>query len=277
MKKLLLLAAGALMSASSFGATWAVVGAYTEPNWNFDASVKFTGEGDNLSCTIEYLTNDFKIVDIDDSSWAIQYGTATPIEVNTEYTLDGKNGGDDPANIKFAGMIQGVKNATVKWNPTTFVMEVVAEAGDVVTGYPVLYATGSFNGWTAPGEDASMQATEVDGVYTVTIDLGSAEKTEFKLAGAGWSNEIAGGVEIGYEPVAVTKGGGNLTTTLQGVQTLVFNYDEMTMNFVNEAGVNSINNDEVKVVYNLQGVRVNPENLSNGLYIINGKKVLVRK
>lgn len=40
-------------------------------------------------------------------------------------------------------------------------------------------------------------------------------------------------------------------------------------------GINTVNNDAV--IYNLQGVRVNANNLGNGMYIVNGKKVMVKK
>lgn len=43
-------------------------------------------------------------------------------------------------------------------------------------------------------------------------------------------------------------------------------------------GVNSLNAvNEDAVIYNIQGVRVNSATLSNGLYVINGKKVIIRK
>lgn len=233
MKKLLLLAAGAFVAMSANATTWAVVGAYTNPNWNFEASTVLEGTGDVLSCEIAHLIGDFKIVDIDESSWAIQYGTDTPVELGQSYVLQGKDGGDDPANIKFAGNILAVNDATVTWNPTTFEMTVT---GTAETGFPTLYATGSFNSWTTPGDDADYICAEENGIYTVTIDLGDSGDVEFKLAGEGWSNEIAGGVTVLHEPVEVTKGGANLKTTLSGEQTLVFDYNEMTMYFEGEGG-----------------------------------------
>ena len=46
---------------------------------------------------------------------------------------------------------------------------------------------------------------------------------------------------------------------------------------VNSTKVTAIqNSNEVKSVYNLQGVKVDPNKLSNGIYIINGKKVIIR-
>lgn len=232
MKKLLLLAVGAMLAMSGSAAKWAVVGAYSNPNWNFEASTVFTGEGDNLTCTIDSLTNDFKIVDIDVNDWSVQYGTATPLEIGQPYVLQGKNGGADPANIKFAGLIQGVKNAHVSWNPSTYTLEINAAEADVVMGYPTLYVTGSFCDWNTPGEGNSVLMTETSGIYTATVDLGNSGNVEFKLAGAGWSNEIAGGATVSNDAaVKVTNGGGNLKTNLKGVQTLTFNYNTMSMTF----------------------------------------------
>ena len=264
MKKLLLFAAAAMMSTSAF-AQWAVVGAYSTPNWNFEASVKFTGEGNDLSCTIDYLTNDFKIVDITNDNWDVQYGTSTPLEINTPYTLDGKNGGADPSNMSFSGLIQGVKNATVKWNPSTFVMEIVASESDLVIEYPTLYLTGSFNNWATP-QDA-IASTREGSLYTFNVDLGDSGYVEFKVAGNNWSNEIAGGVEVGYEAVEVTKGGGNLITTLTGMKILKFDYDLMSMWFEEESGVESlVDMNAPAVYYNLQGVKV--ENPAKGIYVV---------
>lgn len=250
--------------------TWAVVGAYSDPSWNFEASSTFTGEGNNLTCQIENLITGFKIVDITNNNWDIQYGTSTPVEANKTYTLDAKNGGDDPANIEFAGMLQSIKNATIKWNPSTAEMEIVAAESDLVYGNPVYYVTGSFCDWAGPGSESTILMNEKEGIYTATFDLGSAEKTEFKIAGTGWSNEIAGGVEVNNNPVAVTKGGANLFTYLTGQQTLTFNYNTMMMTFGDptNVGVNTVEADDntAPVYYNMQGVRVmNPE---KGIYIV---------
>lgn len=234
MKKFLLSLAAVALSAMTASAQWAVVGAYTDPNWNFEASAKFTGEGDNLTCTISRLTNDFKIVDTSDATWAIQYGTATPIELGVEYTLNGKNGGDDPANIKFALPILAVKNATVSWNPTTHALKITAAEADIEKGMPTLFVTGNFNNlnWPTPGTAGSVATTQEDGVYTATFDLGTSGNVEFKLAGEGWSNEIAGGATITADAAAaVTQGGSNLKTTLTGQQTLTFNINTMLMTF----------------------------------------------
>lgn len=232
MKKLILFITAAFMAITASATKWAVVGAYSNPEWNFEASTVLEGTGNDLSCTISNLTNSFKIVDIDVTDWSVQYGTATLIEINTPYTLQAKNGGPDPANITFAGIIQAVKNATVKWNPSTATMEIIANESDLVKEYPTLYVTGGFCNWDKPGEGSSVLCTQSDGIYTATVNLGDSGNVEFKLAGNNWSNEIAGGVEVtADDAIEVTRGGDNLKTSLKGTQTLTFNYNTMMMTF----------------------------------------------
>ena len=269
MKKLLLVAAGAFMAFSA-NAQWAVVGSYTTPDWNFQASTQLKGDGDVLSCEIEYLTTSFKIVDITNDNWDTAYGLpkGETLDINTptELTL----GGD---NIFFTGALtQGVKNATVNWNPTTSTLEVVASENDLVVEYPTLYMTGGFNGWATPGTEGSVEGVEENGVYTFSVDLGSAEGVAFKVASANWATEYAGktdGVVIGTEPVEVQVGGKDLIAGLTGEQVLVFNFEDLTMYFESDDtdGVSSINNENAPAVYyNLQGVKVN--NPEKGIYIV---------
>lgn len=240
MKKLLLLSTAALLSASSYADTWALVGAQT--NWGYNQGMTFQGEGNELSLEVAELKNDFKIVPLNENgglNWDYLYSTDTPIEINKEYELTARDGGDDLANMTFDGLIQTVKNATLKWNPSTAIFEVVANQSDVVEALPTLYVTGSFCSWTDPGKDGSVLMTENNGIYTAQVNLGTSGNVEFKLAGEGWSNEIAGafaGIEItANEATLVQKGGSNLTTTLTGNQTITFNYNTMGMTFGEES------------------------------------------
>lgn len=231
MKKLFLTVAVAMMATTAFSAKWAVVGAYTNPNWNFEASTVLEGSGNELTCEIANLTPDFKIVDIENNNWDNQYGSSTPLVIGQPLELTGKNGGSDPSNITFANNVQVAKNAKVTFNESAKTL--LVESSDLVIAFPDLYVTGSFCGWTTPGDNAEYLAKHTDdGIYTVTFDLGDAAQTEFKLAGRGWSNEIAGGTDITADAAAsVTKGGSNLKTTLTGTQTLTFNINTMKMTF----------------------------------------------
>lgn len=66
--------------------------------------------------------------------------------------------------------------------------------------------------------------------------------------------------------------GGAVTITVNG------NTGDITIEAVNDVETSIYINhaDGEKIIYNLQGVRMSENNLSNGIYIINGKKVLVR-
>ena len=52
---------------------------------------------------------------------------------------------------------------------------------------------------------------------------------------------------------------------------------DMSFVIMDSAGVETVVDSVTgeTVIYNLNGVRVNPDNLTKGLYIINGKKVMV--
>ena len=41
-------------------------------------------------------------------------------------------------------------------------------------------------------------------------------------------------------------------------------------------GVNTVSSQNARAIYNLQGVRMNGKNLPAGMYIINGKSVMVK-
>lgn len=288
MKKFLLSVAAVAMTLPVFAAKWAVVGAYTDPNWNFDASTVLEGEGDELSCTIDKLIPGFKIVDVE-AGWDSQLGTSEGVVMDTPVVLEGKIDGKDAPNITFGDNILEVTNAKVTFVVSTSTLTIT---GEVKKGFPELYATGSFCSWNDPGtgDAVLMTVDEATGIYTGKLNLGESGKVEFKLAGKGWSNEICApedGVEVTADAaVAVTKGGKNLTTTLTGEQTLVFNINTMKMTFgdpaltTQEDGINNVavDNNAEAVYYNLQGVRVaNPQ---GGIFIVKRgnevSKVLVK-
>lgn len=286
MKKFLLSVAAVAMTLPVFAAKWAVVGSYTEPNWNFEASTLFEGDGDELTCTIDKLVSSFKIVDVE-VGWDSQLGTSTLVTIGTPVVLEGKIDGKDAPNINFGDNILAVNNAKVTFVVSTKTLTITSD--DVTKGYPELFVTGSFCSWDAPGTGASVKCTvdETTGIYTATLELGESGDVKFKVAGAGWSNEIAGGAEVTADAaVKVTLGGQDLSTTLTGEQTLTYNANTMMMTFGDPAltmvedGINNVvvENNAEAVYYNLQGVRVaNPQ---GGIFIVKRgnevSKVLVK-
>lgn len=78
MKKILLFCVAILAVTQIYAAEYAIVGSFTNPTWDFSASRSANGvlvEKDGKYVTeIENLTSGFKIVDIENNNWDIQYG-----------------------------------------------------------------------------------------------------------------------------------------------------------------------------------------------------------
>lgn len=86
--------------------------------------------------------------------------------------------------------------------------------------------------------------------------------------------QVAAGMTVGFR----IAGDASWNLEVGGTYTFVMDFNTMTLAITEGAGIDSIFNENgVDVIYNLQGVKVNRENMKNGLYIINGKKVMVRK
>ena len=76
--------------------------------------------------------------------------------------------------------------------------------------------------------------------------------------------------------IVVTANGEELTPAY-GVFTIDVNADTQFMVTTNTAdGVNTVSSQNARAIYNLQGVRMNGKNLPAGMYIINGKSVMVK-
>ena len=297
MKKLLLFAAGAMMAVSA-SAQWAVVGSYCD--WSFQKATTFSGEGEELSCEIEHFTTDFKIVDITNDNWDIQYGTATPIEIGKSYVLDGKNGGADPSNTFFAGNVIAVNNAVVKWNPTTFTLTVTGDAEEQVTDGSIIYLIGDPNGWNINDGSMTLKSISED-VYQGTFDLAAGNGIYFRFYTAlgNWAGDGAlpsvgplpndnTNVEVEFTDGVFNgtcqpgKGSWQLATWDGGDLTMKVNLKDWTVTFTvgsEDAGVESIIDANSPVeYYNLQGVKVN--NPQNGIFVVKQgnktNKVVVR-
>ena len=66
-------------------------------------------------------------------------------------------------------------------------------------------------------------------------------------------------------------------TPAYGVFTIDVNADTQFKVTTNTPdGVNAVSSQNARAIYNLQGVRMNGKNLPAGMYIINGKSVMVK-
>lgn len=283
MKKLLLglAVAATALSASAQSAQWAVVGAYSDPAWNFDASVKFEAKGDGLyECTVDKLTSGFKIVDVNVSDWSVQYGTSNNqlLTVGEEFFMDAKTPEFEPQNIEYDNLVSVVNNAKVVFDENVGSLTIT---GDAVASYPELYVVGAMcNNWAEPGADGSVKLENQGPIYTATVNFGEASEDApvgFKIAGLGWSPQFCGceeTISAADKSYQLNRGGEDLVATISGEQTVIFNIETMVLTIGEDTGVEAVEAAEevAPVYYNLQGVKVaNPE---NGIYVVvRGSKV----
>lgn len=98
MRKILLVFMAILAAAQISAAEYAIVGSFTNPSWNFDASRAANGvlsknADGKYETTIENLATGFKIVDIENNKWDVQYGAPSVndmVEIGKTFSLEAK-------------------------------------------------------------------------------------------------------------------------------------------------------------------------------------------
>ena len=161
----------------------------------------------------------------------------------------------------------------------------------------VWYIRGTFNDFAPAGEEKwalnPVADEEENGVYSgkfevpagvLTFNLLSPEGTVFIPASIETEEmTFTDNVFTGLMDYAYDESEEAYTWTYEGWQggevtvTIDANSGELTVEIPEQtSGINSILNDSVDTIYNLQGVKVSKDHLTKGIYIINGKKVLVK-
>lgn len=266
-----------LAAAQISAAEYAIVGAFTNPSWNFDASRAANGvltknAGGKYETTIENLATGFKIVDIENNNWDVQYGAPSSndmVENGKTFSLKAKNGGPDPSNIEFANYVTAIQNAKVVFDPEAKTL--------TVTGTPVsnleLYISGNMSGpdWPVPGNDGSIAMTENDGIYSATVSFTAGD--EFKVFGKGWSPEF--GVPADDTPalspenltLILAKSGKNIKVNMTGQYVVSFNLSTFELKLTSATGISQTTiKAEAPEYYTLHGVKV--ASPSHGIYIV---------
>lgn len=277
MRKILLVFMAILAAAQISAAEYAIVGAFTNPSWNFDASRAANGvltknAGGKYETTIENLATGFKIVDIENNNWDVQYGAPSSndmVENGKTFSLKAKNGGPDPSNIEFANYVTAIQNAKVVFDPEAKTL--------TVTGTPVsnleLYISGNMSGpgWPVPGNDGSIAMTENDGIYSATVSFTAGD--EFKVFGKGWSPEF--GVPADDTPalspenltLILAKSGKNIKVNMTGQYVVSFNLSTFELKLTSATGISQTTiKAEAPEYYTLHGVKV--ASPSHGIYIV---------
>ena len=277
MRKILLVFMAILAAAQISAAEYAIVGSFTDPSWNFDASRAANGvltknAGGKYETTIENLATGFKIVDIENNNWDVQYGAPSSndmVENGKTFSLKAKNGGPDPSNIEFANYVTAIQNAKVVFDPEAKTL--------TVTGTPVsnleLYISGNMSGpdWPVPGNDGSIAMTENDGIYSATVSFTAGD--EFKVFGKGWSPEF--GVPADDTPalspenltLILAKSGKNIKVNMTGQYVVSFNLSTFELKLTSATGISQTTiKAEAPEYYTLHGVKV--ASPSHGIYIV---------
>ena len=111
----------------------------------------------------------------------------------------------------------------------------------------------------------------------------NAENPTFALSYEGFKNNETDTVFIVKPTVTTTatidSPAGTYPITVTGGETNNYELDyiEGTLTVLNETGiVEIVGTDEKKIIYNINGSRISPAQLSKGVYIINGKKYVVK-
>ena len=266
-----------LAAAQISAAEYAIVGSFTNPSWNFEASRKANGvlsknADGKYETTIENLATGFKIVDIENNQWDVQYGAPSVndmVENGKTFSLKAKNGPADPSNIEFANYVTAIQNAKVVFD--------LEEKTLTITGTPVsdlkLYISGNMSGpdWPVPGNDGSIAMTENDGIYSATVSFTAGN--EFKVFGKGWSPEF--GVPADNTPalspenltLTLAKSTKNIKVNMTGQYVVSFNLSTFELKLTSATGISQTTiKAEVPEYYTLHGVKV--ASPSHGIYIV---------
>ena len=275
MRKILLVFMAILAAAQISAAEYAIVGSFTNPSWNFDASRAANGvltknAGGKYETTIENLATGFKIVDIENNNWDVQYGAPSSndmVEIGKTFSLKAKNGGADPSNIEFANYVTAIQNAKVVFDPEAKTL--------TITGTPVsdlkLYISGSMTNWVAPGDDGSIAMTENGGIYSATVSFTAGD--EFKVFGKGWSPEF--GVPADNTPalapenltLTLAKSTKNIKVDITGQYVVSFNLSTFELRLTSATGISQTTiKAEAPEYYTLHGVKV--ASPAHGIYIV---------
>ena len=275
MRKILLVFMAILAAAQISAAEYAIVGSFS--SWNFDESRKANGvltknAGGKYETTIENLATGFKIVDIENNNWDVQYGAPSSndmVENGKTFSLKAKNGGPDPSNIEFANYVTAIQNAKVVFDPEAKTL--------TITGTPVsdlkLYISGNMSGpdWPVPGEDGSIAMTKNGDIYSATVSFTAGN--EFKVFGKGWSPEF--GVPADNTPalspenltLTLAKSTKNIKVSMTGQYVVSFNLSTFELKLTSATGISQTTiKAEAPEYYTLHGVKV--ASPSHGIYIV---------
>ena len=293
-KSLLAMAAFAACAMSANAIDYYAIGGSI--GWNLqDPSGHFEETGTPGVYELKYdgtFLGDFKINDGTWSNDAANFGSNGSALVVGEpyyYGVGGSTG-----NIAIDG--GSVLNPTLTLNTNDGTLTIVGETQEIEYSYGI-------HGWIFTGDSETWETNEMvesDGNWVVTADIVPGEfgikvmdhNSGQQVAdpeGSNWYWSPTGETTADASLPVVKKSGSNgvnWTSTLEGSYTFSFNLDAMTLIIASPSVWNDITADEnaTFAIYTIDGNLVKAaanmsdvENLENGMYIVNGQKLMIRK
>lgn len=275
MKKLLLSIMAVAGMAFTANADYYLVGGFNE--WtNGDPAYVFTDQNDgtyvlNMNGT---LASGFKVTNgtwDNDNTWG---GTKdSPLTVGVAYTLS--QPGD---NIE---LTENILNPKIIFDPDNSTLLIVGEEVEAEYIYKIKGTILGDPDW------GSYVMTEVGGKWVLSDEnfivgnFGIQKVDKSTDSQVEWINSAdEDSTVILDQNMNCQVEGNNFYLGEGGAYVIVFDPDAMTLLVSTDpdAGVSSIGSEisGEEVIYNLQGVRVNRQNATPGIYIVNGKKTVIR-
>ena len=185
MKKFLSTAVAVMLAAATYAQTYQIVGAFN--GWDAANAVSFEDVEGVLTAEVADLQGGFKI--IQDNSWTNQWATnATGIGIvmGEAYTMGGKEGSNEPANLTLANPFAAYKNAklTLQINGDDMVLTLVS--GEFYMDEKNWYLPGADLGWSCEDAQKMSKVEGEENTYTITVPSLSGD---FKVVYGNWGVE----------------------------------------------------------------------------------------
>lgn len=174
---------------------------------NTEAAYRFTRTGDVYTLSVPELSGKFRIAGGTAPEWAVQYGGAAGMNVETEYDCIPGPGND-------MSMATTVTDALLIFDHANLKLTVTSKASvDTSNG---LYLAGDINSWASDNED--YRFTEANGIYTLTLPRLSGG---FKIVTPDWKSQFGCTSPLVYGRTysCVLSGNGSNMSLAEGVGT----------------------------------------------------------
>ncbi|MCQ2229840.1 MAG: hypothetical protein MJZ13_08880 [Bacteroidales bacterium] len=172
MKKVFTIFAALISALSSFAQTYQLVGGCTN-NWNTSDAVQFEDIDGVLTAVVPNFYGEFKI--IQDRGWANQWATNrttnAKLTIGTPYTLSGKEGSSEPANMScdFGSPFVTYKDAVFTLQISGSDMILTFVSGTKVIGAGEWYLAGEYNGWGLNESSRFSAVSDIANTYTISL------------------------------------------------------------------------------------------------------------